>query len=111
MNLAGQPTSRPAHRAGAALLGASLMVATGVLSLEEAYQAVDFQYGRAATWHDDCRRQSPTFRIFPDHHALDRRQRQATNHIAWNGYPFLWGTLSVSGQRYNLPGRRWYLNS
>jgi Na+/H+ antiporter NhaD/arsenite permease-like protein len=29
-------------RAGAALLGASLMVATGVLSLEEAYQAVDF---------------------------------------------------------------------
>src|SRR6266404_980202 len=29
-------------RAGAALLGRSLMVATGVLSLEEAYQAVDF---------------------------------------------------------------------
>src|SRR5258707_450987 len=29
-------------RAGAALLGGSLMVATGVLSLEEAYQAVDF---------------------------------------------------------------------
>src|SRR5215831_3445863 len=29
-------------RAGAALLGARLMVATGVLSLEEAYQAVDF---------------------------------------------------------------------
>jgi Na+/H+ antiporter NhaD/arsenite permease-like protein len=29
-------------RAGAALLGASLMVASGVLSLEEAYQAVDF---------------------------------------------------------------------
>src|SRR5215475_10449506 len=29
-------------RAGAALLGASLMVATGVLSLEEAHQAVDF---------------------------------------------------------------------
>ncbi len=29
-------------RAGAALLGASLMVATGVLSLEEAYQSVDF---------------------------------------------------------------------
>jgi Na+/H+ antiporter NhaD/arsenite permease-like protein len=29
-------------RAGAALLGASLMVATGVLSLEEAYRAVDF---------------------------------------------------------------------
>src|SRR5258708_19751123 len=29
-------------RAGAALLGGSLMVATGVLSLEEAYQPVDF---------------------------------------------------------------------
>src|SRR5260370_1363568 len=29
-------------RAGAALLGGSLMVATGVLSLEEAYRAVDF---------------------------------------------------------------------
>jgi Na+/H+ antiporter NhaD/arsenite permease-like protein len=29
-------------RAGAALLGASLMVATGVLSLEEAYQSIDF---------------------------------------------------------------------
>ncbi len=29
-------------RAGAALLGASLMVATGALSLEEAYQSVDF---------------------------------------------------------------------
>ena len=29
-------------RAGAALLGASLMVATGVLSLEEAYRTVDF---------------------------------------------------------------------
>jgi Na+/H+ antiporter NhaD/arsenite permease-like protein len=29
-------------RAGAALLGASLMVATGVLSLEEAYRVVDF---------------------------------------------------------------------
>ncbi len=29
-------------RAGAALLGGSLMVATGVLSLEEAYHAVDF---------------------------------------------------------------------
>ena len=29
-------------RAGAALLGGSLMIATGVLSLEEAYQAVDF---------------------------------------------------------------------
>jgi Na+/H+ antiporter NhaD/arsenite permease-like protein len=29
-------------RAGAALLGGSLMVATGVLSLDEAYQAVDF---------------------------------------------------------------------
>ncbi len=29
-------------RAGAALLGASLMVASGVLSLEEAYRAVDF---------------------------------------------------------------------
>jgi Na+/H+ antiporter NhaD/arsenite permease-like protein len=29
-------------RAGAALLGGSLMVVTGVLSLEEAYQAVDF---------------------------------------------------------------------
>lgn len=30
-------------RAGAALLGGSLMVATGVLSLEEAYRAVDFE--------------------------------------------------------------------
>jgi Na+/H+ antiporter NhaD/arsenite permease-like protein len=29
-------------RAGAALLGASLMVATGALSLEEAYQSIDF---------------------------------------------------------------------
>ena len=29
-------------RAGAALLGGSLMVATGVLSLEEAYRAIDF---------------------------------------------------------------------
>src|SRR6266480_2587485 len=29
-------------RAGAALLGGSLMVATGVLSLDEAYRAVDF---------------------------------------------------------------------
>ena len=29
-------------RAGAALLGGSLMVATGVLSLEEAYRAVNF---------------------------------------------------------------------
>ena len=29
-------------RAGAALLGGSLMVATGVLSLEDAYQAIDF---------------------------------------------------------------------
>ncbi|MCK1478303.1 hypothetical protein IVB27_26770 [Bradyrhizobium sp. 197] len=29
-------------RAGAALLGGSLIVASGVLSLEEAYQAVDF---------------------------------------------------------------------
>jgi Na+/H+ antiporter NhaD/arsenite permease-like protein len=29
-------------RAGAALLGAALMVATGVLSLEEAYRAIDF---------------------------------------------------------------------
>jgi Na+/H+ antiporter NhaD/arsenite permease-like protein len=29
-------------RAGAAPLGGSLMVATGVLSLEEAYRAVDF---------------------------------------------------------------------
>ena len=29
-------------RAGAALLGASLMIATGVLSLDEAYRAVDF---------------------------------------------------------------------
>src|SRR3954452_24098997 len=29
-------------RAGAALLGASMMIATGVLSLDEAYRAVDF---------------------------------------------------------------------
>src|SRR5437762_14274747 len=29
-------------RAGAALIGASLMVASGVMSLEEAYRAVDF---------------------------------------------------------------------
>src|SRR5262247_3541474 len=29
-------------RAGAALLGGSLMVATGVLTLDEAYRAVDF---------------------------------------------------------------------
>ena len=34
-------------RAGAALLGGSLMVATGVLSLEDAYRAVDLKAKQA----------------------------------------------------------------
>ena len=62
-------------RAGAALLGASLMVATGVLSLEEAYRAVDFNTIVLLLGMMIVVANLRLLRIFSCHHTLDRSPR------------------------------------
>jgi len=75
-------------RAGAALLGGSLMVATGVLSLDEAYRAVDFNTVALLLG----------MMIFSRHHPLDRALCQPAADIAWDGNLFLRSSLSIPGQ-------------
>src|SRR3984893_14627798 len=89
-------------RAGAALLGGSLMVATGVLSLEEAYRAIDFNtivllLGMMIVVAN--LRLSGFFRVIT--HWIAAYVRRP---ITLLGNFFLWGSLSVPGQRHDLPG-------
>jgi len=90
-------------RAGAALLGGSLMVATGVLSLEEAYQAVDFNtivllLGMMIVVAN--LRLSGFFRVITRWIAA---YVKTADHVAWNDNFFLGGSLSVPRQRHDLP--------
>src|SRR6202795_2584740 len=91
-------------RAGAALLGGSLMVATGVLSLEEAYRAIDFNtivllLGMMIVVAN--LRLSGFFRIITRWiAAYVRRPITLLGMVIF----FLRGSLSVPGQRHDLPG-------
>src|SRR4051794_6086213 len=85
-------------RAGAALLGGSLMVATGVLSLDEAYRAVDFNTVALLLGMMIVVANLRLSAIFSCHHALDRALCQATADVAWNANLFLRSSLSIPGQ-------------
>src|SRR5262245_6071805 len=70
-------------RAGAALLGASLMVGTGVLSAEEAYRAVDFDTITLLLGMMIVVAQSARLRFLPRGHGLGSRPTSAIRSRCW----------------------------
>ena len=91
-------------RAGVALVGACLMVASGALPLEDAYKAIDLDTHHAAARHDDRRRQSAAVRLLRGRHGWVVRRAQRPAGAAWRGRRGVGRVLGLPGQRRDLPG-------